>query len=161
VSDAADVVLRAKDITKRYGGTQALKGVNFEIVKGKVTALFGENGAGKSTLMRILAGVEQSTSGTLELDGELVSFDSTADAADKGISIVHQELSLCPNLSVRDNIFMGRELVTAAGTVDYAAERKIVRELMERLQESIPPDTLVADLRLGQQQIVEIARPLN
>ena len=161
MTDVPEVVLRASDITKRYGGTQALKGVNFEIVKGKVTTLLGENGAGKSTLMKILAGVETPTSGTLELDGELVSFDSTADAADKGISIIHQELSLCPNLSVRDNIFMGRELVTSAGTVDYAAERKIVRQLMERLEEQIHPDTLVADLRLGQQQIVESARALS
>jgi len=161
VSGAADVVLRANDITKRYGGTQALKGVNFEIARGTVTSLLGENGAGKSTLMKILAGVEKPTSGTLELDGELVTFDSTVDAADKGISIIHQEMSLCPNLSVRDNIFMGREIVTAAGTVDYSAERKIVRQLMERLEESIHPDTLVADLRLGQQQIVEIARALS
>ena len=143
MTDVPEVVLRASDITKRYGGTQALKGVNFEIVKGKVTTLLGENGAGKSTLMKILAGVETPTSGTLELDGELVSFDSTADAADKGISIIHQELSLCPNLSVRDNIFMGRELVTSAGTVDYAAERKIVRQLMERLEEQIHPDQQV------------------
>jgi erythritol transport system ATP-binding protein len=161
VSGATDVVLRASDITKRYGGTQALKGVNFEIVRGKVTTLLGENGAGKSTLMKIMAGVEEPTSGTLELDGELVAFDSTADAADKGISIIHQELSLCPNLSVRDNIFMGRELVTASGIVDYAQERKIVSQLMERLEEKIHPDTLVADLRLGQQQIVEIARALS
>ena len=161
MSTAPDVVFRAKGITKRYGGTQALKGVNFEIARGTVTALLGQNGAGKSTLMNIFAGVEQPTSGTLELDGELVSFGSTVDAADKGISIIHQELSLCPNLSVRDNIFMGREIVIAAGTVDYSAERKIVRKLMQRLEESIHPDTLVADLRLGQQQIVEITRALS
>jgi len=76
VSTAPDVVFRAKGITKRYGGTQALKGVNFEIARGTVTALLGQNGAGKSTLMNIFAGVEQPTSGTLELDGELVSFGS-------------------------------------------------------------------------------------
>ena len=156
-----EVVLQAQDITKRYGGTEALKGVNFEVHRGQVTTLMGENGAGKSTLMKILAGVEQPSSGILRLDGEPVSFDSTVDATDNGISIIHQELSLCPNLNVRDNIFMGREILNRAGLVDYAAEGKVVKELLRRLEEPIDPDTLVADLRLGQQQIVEIARALS
>ncbi|WAH96338.1 sugar ABC transporter ATP-binding protein [Arthrobacter sp. MMS18-M83] len=157
----ANVILRAKNVTKRYGGTHALKGVDFEVIEGKVTALFGENGAGKSTLMKILSGIEMPTSGSLELRGEAVEFSSTVDARDQGISIIHQELSLCPNLSVRDNIFMGREITGKTGAVDYPAERRIVKELMERLEEPIDPDTLVADLRLGQQQIVEIARALS
>jgi erythritol transport system ATP-binding protein len=157
----ANVILRAKNVTKRYGGTHALKGVDFEVIEGKVTALFGENGAGKSTLMKILSGIEVPTSGSLELRGERAEFSSTVDARDQGISIIHQELSLCPNLSVRDNIFMGREITGKTGGVDYPAERRIVHELMERLEEPIDPDTLVADLRLGQQQIVEIARALS
>ena len=155
------VVLRANDITKRYGGTHALKGVNFDIHEGKVTTLFGENGAGKSTLMKILSGVETPTSGTLELRGELVAFENTVDARDRGISIIHQELSLAPNLSVRDNIFMGREILTRSGSVDFKSEDAEVRALMERLEENVEPDTLVSDLRLGQQQIVEIARALS
>ncbi|MFC4224004.1 sugar ABC transporter ATP-binding protein [Lysinibacter cavernae] len=154
------VVIRARDITKRYGGVHALKGVDFAIHRGKVTTLFGENGAGKSTLMKILSGVEQPTSGTVELDGEPVTFHSPSDAVDRGIAIIHQELNLAPNLSVRDNIFLGRELKTAAGTIDYAAENRIVEELMEQLEEQIAPSTLIADLRLGQQQIVEIAKAL-
>ena len=155
-----DVVLRAVDITKRYGGTEALKGVNFEVRRGKVTVLFGENGAGKSTLMKILAGVEAPTSGHLELDGQEVSLRSPNQAVDLGISIIHQELNLCPNLSVRDNIFIGRELMTPLGSVDYSRERAIAIALMERLEERIDPNTLVQDLRLGQQQIIEIARAL-
>jgi erythritol transport system ATP-binding protein len=155
------VVLRAIDITKRYGGTHALKGVNFEIHRGKVTTLFGENGAGKSTLMKILSGVEVPTSGTLELHGEAVEFASTVEARDRGISIIHQELSLAPNLSVRDNIFMGREITNKAGGVDYKAEDDQVRVLMAQLEEQIDPSTLVSELRLGQQQIVEIARALS
>ena len=107
-----DVVLAARNVVKTYGGTQALKGVNFDIRRGRVTTLFGENGAGKSTLMKILSGVETPTSGAIELDGEPVTFASTVEARDRGISIIHQELSLAPNLSVRDNIFMGRELRT-------------------------------------------------
>jgi len=159
---AADtVVLRATDVTKRYGGTHALKGVNFEIHEGKVTTLFGENGAGKSTLMKILSGVESPTSGTLELRGKEVQFANTVDARDQGISIIHQELSLAPNLSVRDNIFMGREILTRTGSVDYKAEDAEVRRLMVRLEENVEPTTLVSDLRLGQQQIVEIARALS
>ncbi|MCS4276850.1 erythritol transport system ATP-binding protein [Mycetocola sp. BIGb0189] len=156
-----DVILRAHNVTKNYGGTRALKGVNFEIHKGRVTTLFGENGAGKSTLMRILSGVEQPSGGSLELYGEPVAFDSTGAAAAAGISIIHQELSLAPNLSVRDNIFMGREILTRAGTVDFAAEAAVVRELMTRLEEDIDPATPVSELRIGQQQIVEIARALS
>lgn len=155
-----DVVLRAVDITKTYGVTRALKGVQFEVRAGKVTALFGENGAGKSTLMRIMSGVEQPTSGHLELDGELIELTSTNRAVELGISIIHQELDLCPNLSVRDNVFLGRELRTRSRGVDYAHEAEITRDLMVRLEEEIDPSTHVADLRLGQQQIVEIARAL-
>jgi len=156
----ADVVLSARDVVKTYGGTHALKGVNFDIHRGSVTTLFGENGAGKSTLMKILSGVESPTSGEIVLDGETVTFASTVDARDRGISIIHQELSLAPNLNVRDNIFMGRELTGASG-VDYAEEARQARQLMAELEERIDPLTLVADLRLGQQQIVEIARALS
>jgi erythritol transport system ATP-binding protein len=155
-----EVVLRAVDITKTYGVTRALKGVNFDVRRGKVTVLFGENGAGKSTLMKILSGVEQPTGGVLELDGEPVHLTSTTEAVDRGIAIIHQELNLCPNLSVRDNVFIGRELRTKRGGVDFRRESEVTRGLMERLEEVIHPDTLVADLRLGQQQIVEIARAL-
>ncbi len=155
-----EVVLSAYDVVKTYGGTRALKGVNFDIHRGRVTTLFGENGAGKSTLMKILSGVERPTSGEIVLHGETVSFASTVEARDRGISIIHQELSLAPNLSVRDNIFMGREIRTSRG-IDFAEEARQTRALMERLEEDISPSTLVADLRLGQQQIVEIARALS
>ncbi len=160
MSSTDSVVLRARDIVKTYGATRALKGVNFDIHRGKVTTLFGENGAGKSTLMKILSGVERPTSGTIELDGEIVEFASTQDAAARGIAIIHQELSLAPNLNVRDNIFMGRELRTRTG-IDFAEEERRVRALMQGLEEDIDPLTPVADLRLGQQQIVEIARALS
>jgi erythritol transport system ATP-binding protein len=155
-----DVVLRAVDIAKTYGVTRALKGVNFDVRRGKVTVLFGENGAGKSTLMKILSGVEQPTAGQLILDGEPITLASTNDAVAKGISIIHQELNLCSNLSVRDNIFIGRELRTRTGGIDYAREREISQQLMDRLEEPISPNTLVQDLRVGQQQIIEIARAL-
>jgi erythritol transport system ATP-binding protein len=157
---APDAVLSARDITKIYGSTHALKGVNFDIHRGKVTTLFGENGAGKSTLMKILSGVATPTDGTILLDGEFVTFASAAEARARGISIIHQELSLAPNLSVRDNIFMGRELRTLTG-IDFAEEARQARALMADLEEEIEPATLVEELRLGQQQIVEIARALS
>jgi len=155
-----DVVLEAIDISKTYGVTRALKGVNFEVRRGKVTVLFGENGAGKSTLMKIMSGVESPSGGQLRLNGEEVTLASTVEAVERGISIIHQETNLCPNLSVRDNIFLGRELRTRSGAVDYGRETEITEALMERLEEPIGAGTLVQDLRMGQQQIVEIARAL-
>ncbi len=157
---SGQVVLAARNVAKSYGQVHALKGVNFDIHRGQVTTLFGENGAGKSTLMKILSGVIQPTAGQIVLDGQPVAFANANDARDRGISIIHQELSLAPNLSVRDNIFMGREIMGTLG-VDYAEEDRQTRALMEELEEQIDPATLVEDLRLGQQQIVEIARALS
>jgi erythritol transport system ATP-binding protein len=155
-----DIVLSARDVAKSFGSVHALKTVNFDVYRGQVATLFGENGAGKSTLMKILSGVIQPTSGEILLEGEPVRFASTTDAQRLGISIIHQELSLAPNLSVRDNIFMGRELKGPMG-IDYAEEARQTRALMEELDEPIDPLTPVEDLRLGQQQIVEIARALS
>ncbi|MFC7374883.1 sugar ABC transporter ATP-binding protein [Brachybacterium sp. GCM10030267] len=155
-----DVVLHARDIVKTYGGTRALKGVDFGVHRGQVTTLFGENGAGKSTLMKILSGVEQPTSGSIILDGQPVTFATTNDARDHGIAIIHQELSLAPNLSVRDNIFLGRE-ITRAGGVDYAEETRQAAALLADLRLDVSPAAMVGDLRVGQQQIVEIARALS
>lgn len=158
--DMAEVVLAARNVAKSYGNVHALKGVNFDIHRGQVTTLFGENGAGKSTLMKILSGVIQPTSGEIVLDGKPVAFNNSTEARDRGISIIHQELSLAPNLSVRDNIFMGREIMGPTG-VDFAEEERQARRLMAELEEDIDPLTPVEELRLGQQQIVEIARALS
>jgi len=154
------VVMRARGITKHYGATHALKGVDFSIKRGQVTVLFGENGAGKTTLMKIMSGIESPTSGTLELDGEEVALKDTIDASNRGISIIHQELNLCANLSISDNIFIGRDLTRRGGTIDRARENEATEGVLKHLEEDLNADTLVADLRLGQQQIVEIARAL-
>ncbi|WP_235040016.1 sugar ABC transporter ATP-binding protein [Vreelandella profundi] len=156
-----EMILSARNIEKRFGAVQALKEVNFDIYRGQVTTLFGENGAGKSTLMKILSGVIAQTAGEILLEGESVRFSSPSDAEALGIAIIHQELSLAPNLNVRDNIFMGRELTKGRGSVDYKEEARQAELLMEELDEPIHPLTLVEDLRVGQQQIVEIARALS
>lgn len=158
--DSNEVVLAARDVTKSFGAVHALKGVNFDVHRGQVTTLFGENGAGKSTLMKILSGVHLPTTGELILDGSPVRIRSTVEANDLGISIIHQELSLAPNMNVRDNIFMGREIMRG-GQVDFAEEERQCRALMQELEEDIDPLTPVEQLRLGQQQIVEIARALS
>jgi erythritol transport system ATP-binding protein len=154
-----DVLLAARAVSKQYPGTTALDGVDFAVRRGQVSALIGENGAGKSTLMRILAGVEQPTAGTLELDGRPVRLVSPRDAAARGIAMIHQELNLLPNLSVADNIFLGRELARY-GLLERTAQERQTRDLMARLEQPIDPRILVGALPLGYQQIVEIAKAM-
>lgn len=158
---ATAVMMRARGVTKVYGGTQALRGVDFSVRAGAVTALFGENGAGKSTLMKILAGVETPSAGAIELGGEPVAFRSPSDAVAHGVGIIHQELNLCPNLSVTDNVFLGRERTGRSGLLSARSQQRATAALLARLEEPIDPDALVSDLRLGQQQIVEIARAIS
>jgi erythritol transport system ATP-binding protein len=154
------VVMRAEGIKKLYPGTAALKGVDFNVYNGKVNVLVGENGAGKSTLMKILAGVEQPSSGSISLNGKQIRYASPRDALALGIGIIYQELNLFPNMSVAENIFANREHMKRPGWIDQAYEEKKAAELMQRLQQDIDPKTLVRDLKVGQQQIVEIARAL-
>ncbi|WP_108395390.1 sugar ABC transporter ATP-binding protein [Devosia submarina] len=156
----SDVVLGARAITKTFPGTIALQDVDFDVHAGSVNVLIGENGAGKSTLMKILAGVERPTRGTITMADKPVSFASVRDAARQGIGIVFQELNLCPNLSVTENIFLGRDLTRAGFHIDRAAQRARTVELMRLLEHEIDADALVGDLMIGQQQIVEIAKAL-
>jgi erythritol transport system ATP-binding protein len=109
------VILRAEQVTKIFPGTTALDHVDFEARRGAVNVLVGENGAGKSTLMKILAGVEEPTTGQLYLEGQPVAFRTVHDAAAHGIGIVFQELNLCPNLSVAENIFLTHPFTQAGG----------------------------------------------
>jgi erythritol transport system ATP-binding protein len=153
-------VLEARGITKVFPGTIALDQVDFRLESGRVRALIGENGAGKSTLVNILAGVEQPTSGELRLDGEPARFASARDALDRGIGMIHQELQLFPDLTVAENLFVGRERCTRWSTLDRKAEVDATRQVLEKLAHPIPPQTRLGTLPLGQQQIVEIARAL-
>ncbi|MBX5455533.1 MAG: sugar ABC transporter ATP-binding protein [Thermogemmatispora sp.] len=158
---APDVVLRAEGITKIYGGTVALDNVDFTVYRGKVNVLIGENGAGKSTLMKIIAGAETATRGRLLLEGQPVHFKSPREAARAGIGIIYQELNLFPNLSVAENIFLDHEAMRRHGfLVDRRRQQEAARRLLERLEQPIDPQAFVGNLRLGQQQIVEIAKAL-
>ncbi len=154
-------VLEARQIVKVFDGTVALAGVDFRLDRGRVHALIGENGAGKSTLLKVLAGIEQPTEGQILVDGHVVPFASVRDAAARGIAMIHQELQLFPDLTVRENLFVGRERRTRWGTVAWAAQENAARRTLERLgHASISPRARVGSLSLGQQQIVEIARAL-
>jgi erythritol transport system ATP-binding protein len=155
-----EVILLAKNVSKVFPGTKALDNVTFPVYRGKVNALVGANGAGKSTLMKILAGVENPTSGSLVFEGEPIEVSSPLDARRYGIGIIYQELDLFPNLSITDNIFAGREILKGRGVVDTATEAKIAAELLERLREKVDPSTQVSHLRVGQQQLVAIAKAL-
>ena len=154
-----EIYLHAEKIDKIYPGTKALDQVSFDIKRGKVNVLIGENGAGKSTLMRIIAGIEKQSAGKLYLQGREVEFNSTVDARREGIAIIHQELCLFPNMTVFQNLFMASER-THGGILDDAEHRKLATQVLKRLNYPIDPDTMVGDLRVGQQQMIEIARNL-
>jgi ribose transport system ATP-binding protein len=154
------VRLRMENITKHFGGVHALEGVTLEAGAGEVHALCGENGAGKSTLMKILAGAITDFDGRIVLDGKPVAFSGPRDAEEAGIRIIYQELNLVPDLSVAANIFLGRERRGPLGWLDDRAMEAEARRLFERLGAPISPRARVGDLRIGDQQMVEIAKAL-
>jgi ribose transport system ATP-binding protein len=160
-SKTNNVVLQAKSISKTFGGIKALDSVNLEIYKGQVNAIVGENGAGKSTLMKVLTGIYQDYDGQIILDGNEVTFANPKEAQNSGIAIIHQELNLIPYLSVAENVFMGREFINRLGLIDYKKMYGQTKALLERLDLNINPRMKVSNLRIGQQQIVEIAHALS
>ncbi len=153
-------ILEVKNVSKDFSGVYALKNVDLQIFPGEVTAIIGENGAGKSTLMKIVSGVHTQFDGTVLLNGEEVRFKNPKDAAEKGVVIIHQELNLIPHLTITENLFLGQERINKFGLLDYPKMNKKAKELLARLQLDIPPTTPLNQLRVGQQQLVEIARAL-
>lgn len=154
------VRLRMNRITKHFGGIHALENVSIEARAGQVHSICGENGAGKSTLMKILAGAITDHSGEIVLDGKPVRFNQPRDAEDAGIRIIYQELNLIPELSVAANIFLGREPLRGGVWLSDRAMEKRAGELFKRLDAPIRPSAKVGDLRIGDQQMVEIAKAL-
>lgn len=157
---ADEVILETQAISMLFPGTVALDAVDYRVWRGKVNVIIGENGAGKSTLMKILAGVQQPSSGEMRLNGQPVRFASTRDAAAHGIGMVHQELNLFENLNVAENIFLGRELQKGVTPINEAEQEKRAEALLQRLDQPISPRELVGNLKVGQQQLIEIAKAL-
>jgi len=160
VSAAHPIGLSIRGGVKVYPGTKALKGVDFDLRMGAVNVLVGENGAGKSTLMKVIAGVEHLTEGDIYVANEKIHFDTKMDAVRHGIGIVFQELNLFPNLTVAENIFMGNEPTKFGVDIDTHHQFEQTSQLMLRLEQSIAPEAPLGNLRIGQQQIVEIAKAL-
>ena len=154
------VVLQLEGVSKRYPGTMALKDVHFELHAGAVNVLVGENGAGKSTMMKIIAGVEQPSKGRILLDGKPVQLGSTEVARAHGIGIVFQELNLFPNLTIAENLFIGREVTGVGYAIDNKTQFEKARELLRAVEHDLDPNLLVGELRIGQQQIIEIAKAM-
>lgn len=138
----------------------ALRDVSMDLPAAKVIALIGENGAGKSTLMNILSGVYTDYEGELIYKDEVVRFQRPRDAQDRGIAIIHQELNLIPHLSVVENIFLGRELVTSWGALDTGKMKTVAKELLSRLKLELDLDMPVSQLKVGECQLIEIAKAL-
>ena len=153
-------MLVAEKIGKRFPGVVALDEVSMELLAGKVTAIIGENGAGKSTLMKILSGVYPEYEGRVLYKDREVKFANPKEAQECGIAIIHQELNLIPDLSITENIYLGREVTNGFGVLKKSAMREKTQELLDKLKLSVNPDTLVRDLKVGQQQVVEIAKAL-
>jgi ribose transport system ATP-binding protein len=148
----------ARNISKRFGGVQALTDVSLVIQRGTIHALLGENGAGKSTLVKILAGVEPADTGQILIRGQWAEIHSPQDARRLGISVVHQELSLFPDLTVLSNVFAGRELYNRLGWLDSRQMKAELQQVMDAVGWWIDPDALVNSLSLGERQMVEILR---
>lgn len=153
-------VLEVRNVSKDFSGIYALKNIDMQIYPGEVIAVIGENGAGKSTLMKIVSGVYTEYAGDILLNGEKVSFKNPKEASEKGVIIIHQELNLIPHLSITENLFLGNELINRLGFLDYQKMHKKAKELLGRLHLDIHPETPMNLLRVGQQQLVEIAKSL-
>jgi ribose transport system ATP-binding protein len=153
-------MLVAQNITKKFAGVTALNNVHIELHPGKVNAIIGENGAGKSTLMKILSGVYVDYEGSIVYNNETIRLSGTKDAEQRGIAIIHQELNLVPGLTITENVFLGREIVTAIGMLDKKTMRQQTQALLSILKLSASPDQRVSSLKVGEQQLVEIAKAL-
>ncbi|QVQ54464.1 sugar ABC transporter ATP-binding protein [Spiractinospora alimapuensis] len=156
--DASPPLLSMTGVSKGFPGVQALSEVQFELHAGEVHALMGENGAGKSTLIKMLAGIHAPDAGEIAVDGRPVTIDSPQRAADLGIAVIHQELNLAPNLTVAQNLALGEEPRTSWGLLDRRRIRADAVEKLARVGADLAPDTLVGELSVGMQQVVEIAR---
>ena len=154
-------MLEAREVVKHFGGTRALDHVDFSARAGEVHAVLGENGAGKSTLMKIVCGALQPDHGALYLDGRRVHFQNPHEAMEAGVSVVHQQFTLVPEMTVAENIFLGREPRTRLGLIDWKRLFAEARALLEQLDFDLDPGRPVRELGAGGRRVTEIARALS
>jgi ABC-type sugar transport system ATPase subunit len=157
----SDSIIAIRQVSKAFPGVQALADISLEIARGELHAICGENGAGKSTLMKVLSGVITEYDGELHVNGKPARFRGTRDAEAAGVSIIHQELNLVEQLSAAANIFLGRELRGAFGLLDDRAMEDAAAKLLTELECEIDPRQPVSSLRVGDQQLIEIAKALS
>src|SRR6201986_437473 len=153
-------ILELQDISKAFGGVAALRGIDFALFAGEIHGLVGENGAGKSTLMKIIAGVHTEFAGHFILDGRETRFRSVRDALAAGIAMVHQELSVAPDLPVAENVFLGAQPTNRFGFVQWRRMAREAGEQLARFGINVDPMSRLGDLPIGLQQLIEIARVL-
>ena len=156
-----EIVLKMTEIVKTFPGVKALNGAQLNIYGGRVMALLGENGAGKSTLIKIMTGIYQMDSGNIYLGNEKVDFRNVTDSQGRGIAVIHQELNLIPELSITENIFLGREITNSFGKIDSKLMDREARFLLDKLNVAESEKTLIKDLTIGKMQMVEIAKALS
>ena len=155
------VILKMKDIDKRFSGVHALKSVSFELKEGEVHALMGENGAGKSTLMKVLCGIYKRDGGEVEVFGQPVDFSTIKDSQDAGIGIIHQELNMMNHLTVAQNIYIGREPMINGVYIDDKKMEQDAKKLFDKIGVKIDPSAILGSLTVGKQQMVEIAKAVS
>ncbi len=155
------IIVNMNNITKRFGPVTALNQVNFELRKGETHCLLGENGSGKSTLIKVLGGIYEKTEGQIFVDGKEVEINSVKDADEYGISIVHQELSFAPMMTVTENIFMGKEYTKKNRLIDRKRMQKEAQEALAAFGSDINANTRMKDLSVSQKQVVEIVKALK
>src|SRR3984893_9956510 len=158
--EAPPPLLELIGISKSFGGVHALREVDFALAEGEIHGLVGENGAGKSTLMKIIAGVHHEFTGIMKLAGREVRFRSARDALDAGIGMVHQELSIAPDLSVAENVYLGKQPVGRFGAVDWRGMARGARDQLANLGIDVDPKVRIGALPIGRQQLIELARVL-
>ena len=153
-------LLELSNVSKHFGGVMALQNVDFTLLRGEIHGLVGENGAGKSTTMKIIAGVHTDFDGGMKISGREVRLRSAGDALANSIGMVHQELSVIPDLTVAENVFLGNQPLTAIGTVDWGRMNREAKKLIASLGLDIDPTTTMSSLPVGLQQLVELSRVL-
>lgn len=154
-------ILNMNQIVKKFNGVEVLHNVDLTISEGEVVALCGENGAGKSTLMKILMGIYKQDSGDVYFEGKQLSGQNPQKSLELGIAMIHQELNLVDQLSIAQNVFLGREIKKKNGLIDFKEMNRRVQKVMEGLQERTPVTTTVGNLKVAQKQLVEIARAIS